>query len=367
MAFPRPTLSQIRDRILGDLQYRLEGADTQLRRAFLFVLATVMAGAINLLYGFIEWVYEQMFPGKADKEHRALWLDIFGIPPTIATFSSGGVDIKGTNGSILAKDTLLQRGDGVQYKATADATIAGGVAVAQVQALVAGSDGNAVAGTKLTLVSPVAGIESSASVAAGDLTGGVDEEGKASQLDRLYDRLRRPPRGGGPGDYKKWAREISGVTRAWESSLHFGLGTVALFFVRDDDGDGAAIIPDAGELAAVKAHILTTAPIDMKLFNTVAPVAEVVNFDITLNDYDSANYTESQVKANIESSLKTLFKKAEPRIDNISQTGTIPITQVSEAISRAAGETDHTLNSPSANLTPTVDGGLKVFGAINWS
>jgi uncharacterized phage protein gp47/JayE len=78
---------------------------------------------------------------------------------------------------------------------------------------------------------------------------GSDEESTDELRARLLARLQNPPHGGNATDYEAWAKEVSGVTRAWSYPLELGAGTVTVRFVRDDD---ASPIPDAGEVAAVQ-------------------------------------------------------------------------------------------------------------------
>ena len=66
MAFARPTLNELVQEAEASLASRLPGADTKLRRAFLAVLARVVAGVAFGLYGFIDWVSRQILPDTAD-------------------------------------------------------------------------------------------------------------------------------------------------------------------------------------------------------------------------------------------------------------------------------------------------------------
>jgi uncharacterized phage protein gp47/JayE len=53
MPFDRPSLSELAIRAISDIQTRVTGASTLLRRSVLRVLAKVQAGANHLLYGYI--------------------------------------------------------------------------------------------------------------------------------------------------------------------------------------------------------------------------------------------------------------------------------------------------------------------------
>jgi uncharacterized phage protein gp47/JayE len=76
-----------------------------------------------------------------------------------------------------------------------------------------------------------------------------------------------------------WALTVAGVTRAWSYPLELGAGAVTVRFVRDNDGAGAAIIPDSGEVAAVQAAIDALRPVTATV-TVVAPVADALAFTI---------------------------------------------------------------------------------------
>ena len=60
MPFSRPTLQNIFDRIINDIESRLTSNTPILKRALLRILAAVFASAIHICYGFIVWVSEQI-------------------------------------------------------------------------------------------------------------------------------------------------------------------------------------------------------------------------------------------------------------------------------------------------------------------
>jgi uncharacterized phage protein gp47/JayE len=351
MPFSRPTLSELIDRAASDIETRLPGTDARLRRSNLNVLARVHAGAVHGLYGYLDWLALQLMPDTAEAEHLARWASIWGVTRKAAAAATGNVTFSGTNGTVISAGTLIQRADGAQFTTDAEGTISAGSATVAVTASVAGADGNTAASTSLTLVSPIAGINTTATVAAGGLSGGSDEEDDDSLRERLISRIQQQPHGGADFDYETWALEVAGVTRAWVYPQELGLGTVTVRFVRDDD---VSIIPDAGEVAAVQAYIDARRPVTAAV-TVAAPTAVPLDFEIS-----GLNPNNTTVKAAIEAELEDLLRReAEPG-------GTILISHIREAISVAAGEYDHVLVSPSANVTHTT-GQLATMGTITWS
>jgi len=352
MAFKRPTLSEIVSRIKGDIETRLS-TGRLLVSGFLSIIATAYAGAVHLLHGHIEWGIKQLFPDTAEAEFLARWASIWGVSRTSAVYAAGSVTFTGpTDGTVIPTATRLKRSDGVFFRTDASGAIAGGTVDIAVTPVNAGITGDTEEGTLLELVTSIAGIDTSATTATGGITGGADSESDDSLRERLLDRIKQPPHGGAAFDYIKWAKEVSGVTRAWVYPLAMGAGTVTLTFVLDDE---AEIIPDAGKVAEVQAYIDDDTRIPVTATLTVfAPTAVPLDLDITLTP------NTAEVQAAVENSVKDLIRReAEPG-------GTILISQLREAVSIAAGESDNVITSPTADVTHA-SADIATFGVITWA
>lgn len=350
MPFSRPTLKTLIDRAVADINARLPQADARLAVNILNVLAYVNGGAANGLYGYLDWLARQVLPDTADAEILARWASIWGVTRTAATPATGSATVTGTNGATVPAGTLLQRADGQRYQITADATIAAGTAAASVVAATGGAATNAAAGVNLNLVSPIAGVNAAATVAGAGLTGGSDAELDDTLRARLLKRIQSPPHGGSSSDYVNWALEVAGVTRAWVYPGELGAGTVTVRFVRDNDAGG--IIPDATEVAAVQSHLDALRPVTAQL-TVVAPIAAPINFTI------AATPNTAAVQAAITAELQDmLLREAVPG-------STILLSHIRAAISLAAGETDHTLVAPAANVA-NATGYISTMGVITW-
>lgn len=351
MPFDPPTLQALADQARADIETRLAGADSRLRRSFLEAFVRTLAQGLYGLYSFLAWVARQVFPDTAELEFLERWATMWGLQRTAATFASGSADFTGENGSEIPAFVILRTANGVEYLTDVSGTIAGGVATVAITAVKSGASGNAAAGAALTLLSPVTGIDSAALVAAGGLTGGTDSEKDAVLRARLLARLRQPPQGGAAFDYETWAKEIDGVTRVWVTSQKFGEGTVGVTFVRDGE---SPIIPDTPELQAVQDHIddPTRRPVtaDVTVY-ALTPVA--INFDIRVIPDTPA------VRAAVQAELEDLLtREAEPA-------GTIPASRISEAISKAQGEVSHTIIAPAGDITVSTDE-IAVPGTFTW-
>ncbi|MHC4712001.1 MAG: baseplate J/gp47 family protein [Planctomycetota bacterium] len=353
MALSRPTLRQLIERAEQDINSRLPGADSRLRRSILGVIARAHAAATHGLYGFLVFLAEQFFADTAVGDYLRRLVSIYALSIPEAQKAAGPVVFTGDDGYTVQVGWLLARGDEVEYVTTSSAVISGGSATVNVEAVLAGADGNADAGTILSLVSPQTGIDSSpVTVDTGGLVGGTDVETDEERRVRLLRRIRKPPQGGNVDDYVTWALEVAGITRAWCFPLSNGPGTVTVCVVRDDDIDGP--IPDAAEVQEVQDHIDDDyhRPVTADAL-VYGPTAVDVDFTITVLP-DTA-----EVRANVEAELRDVIRRdGEPG-------GVLRVSRLNEAISLAAGEESHVMSVPAADLTFTSTE-LPVFGTITW-
>ncbi len=348
MTFARPSLSSLIERTQADIEARLPGADSRLRRNVLDVLARTHAGALHGAYGLLDEV-SRFLPDVAESERLARWASIFGLTRKAAQRSEGFVSATGVDGSVIPTGSIYARSDGARYLTRADVEVAGGLAAVPIEAETPGSRGAMLTGQALTLLSPITGVQAAASVSDPGLSGGVDEEGDDALRARLLQRLRAPVRGGAASDYSFWATEVAEVTRAWVYGNWNGLGTVKVLFVCDDR---PTIIPAAGDVTAVGEYIEARRPVGAQV-TVAAPVASPLNLTLQITP-DSPG-----VRGAIEAELRDLIaREAEPG-------GTLLISHIREAVSLAAGEVDHSLTVPSANVT-AAEGAIKTFGAITW-
>lgn len=351
MSYERPSLKTLIDRAGSDIESRLPGSQPRLRRSVLGVLGRVMAGAHHGLYGFINFLSNQILPDTAVTEWLERHASIYAITRKGASKAVGVVDMTGVAASVVPSGAEMQTADGITYQTTASVTFSTVTASVTVEAVEGGVAGNQVSGITLSFVSPVGGVDSEATVDASGLTGGADLESDDSLRARLLSRIQQPPHGGADFDYVTWALEVAGVTRAWVYPLELGLGTVTVRFMMDDAyADG---IPLAADVTAVQNYIDALRPVTADL-TVAAPVTAPMNFTIS-----GLSPGTAEVKAAIEQELKDLLmREAVPA-------GTILISHIREAISIASGEADHALTSPVADVTHT-SGQIATFGAITW-
>lgn len=246
-----PTIAQIRDQIISDIEAKIGQTIPVLPKAFFRVLAMAIAGVLALLYRFGAWVYDQIFVATADREALIRRGSEFGILPNPAVAAKLTATATGANDTITQAGWLWQS-VGVVYEQQEDVAIAAGSATIEVLCLTAGADGNLANGSTITLVTPQAGVDNDATIAS-TVTTGEDEEDIEVYRTRVETRLQQRPQGGATPDYITWALEVAGIVKAFAFNTAPGVVTVypliALTGTR---------IPAAPKLAEVEAYISDT-------------------------------------------------------------------------------------------------------------
>lgn len=344
MPFETPSLPVLVQRTQSDL------ASDSLRQSDAQVLARTLGGAAFGLYGYLDWISEQILPDSADEStlERIAALRL-NQPRKAAQAASGSVSYTAATGALLDSDTLLQSNDGRSYKVLTTRVSGNGSNSVQIQALDAGPLGNADPGLELFPVQPVQGIGNRFVVEAPGLSGGLAAESIESLRSRVIRSYRVVPHGGSAADYETWALEYPGVTRAWCRRNYLGPGTVALFVMRDDD---ATPQPDEAQLAEIQAYIEPLRPVTAEL-RVLAPALVPVTYKLRLTP------TTNAVRAAVEAQLRDLHN----REGGLGET--LLLTHIAEAISSAAGEHDHLLVEPNADVTAQPRE-LLVFGGFQW-
>lgn len=364
MSWTPPTLPELIEQSQTDIEGRLPGASARLRRSNLNVFSRIIGACAKGLYGFISWCFKQLFPDSADEDslHRqaTLWLE---TPYLYATFAVGTVTITGESGSIIEAGEVLARADGAQYTVDEGGIMADGSAVLAITAMAAGTAGNTPAGTELTFVSPIDGVESVVIVDAAGLTGGTDDETIEHLRQRIIERHRWTAMGGAWYDYRRWALNVAGVTRVWVYPRELGPGTVTVRIMRDGDDDP---YPSGAALAAVQTSLEDNCNVTAEVF-TGAPIEAPVNYTIAI-DPDTLD-----VRAAVTAGLKDFhFREATPGGQYIDPTTRLPKqggrllrSRMREAISLSAGEYDHDLISPAGNISRSI-GLMPTMGTIDF-
>jgi uncharacterized phage protein gp47/JayE len=308
--------------------------DLDLARSNIKALAFVKAVGLHGAYRYLrDFIARQAVPIKSSGEFLDGWLATYGMTRKEAAAATGLVSGTGVTATLLVTGTIMQTTDGRQYKVSADVTVAAGVVTASVIALVAGVASNLSGGTALTLVSPVAGIDSAfAAAMPNGVSSGADAETDAQAIYRLQQRLSNEPMGGCPADYARWALQVAGITRAWGLRNPAGATTAGVIIMAD--GNVSPGLPTAGQQQAVLDYIRDPkrGPPD-ELF-VIIPTAVAINVTVNVSPDTAA------IRAGVLTALQDLFfREAVPG-------ASIPHAHLVEVISSVTGEYNHTISSP---------------------
>lgn len=339
--------------IADSIEANLEGSDARLKGPERAV-ALSMAGGFDLNNKKLLQVSEQAIPSpNMMLERLVVWANFYGVIRRPAALAAGIVQFTGTNGSIIPAGTIVQNNNGTQYTTNVQVIIAAGAAQVTITATDAGLDGNLKGGQKVSLTTPIVGVDAQAIAIGNGIQGGKDIETFDELLERLYLKVRSPLNNGSSGDWVRWAKEVPGVTRAWEIGWYQGPGKVGVFFVLDDSDP---ITPNPAKVAEMQTHLESPghAPVGSTPV-AAAPTLKTVNIQIRLRPDSELS------RANSVTQLRELFDD-----DARIQVGkTLYRSQISGAIDRATGEDSHDLLAPAANVTVAADE-LVVLGAITF-
>lgn len=363
MAFNRPTLDQLIERVKTDIKGGLS-LTTILRRSFLGVISRALAGLSHLLFGFLEWISLQVFPDTAEVEYLNRWASIWGIARKEATFAELEITITGNSGGVIPINTIYQRSDAIQYHLDAEITIpVSGSITGKIIAEDSGDNSNIDVAETVSLLSPIANVISDSLIST-IIIDAEDTESDESLRARLLARLRQPPLGGAANDYINWSLEVPGVTRAWVLPLFLGPGTVGVSFVEDDEDP---IIPSPAKVSEVDDYIRTLKPVTADL-TTFAPVAAAMDLTIKIRP----NSTE--VQENITAEIEDLINRDATLAGSyggpgVVNNGSILLSKINQAISIAVGVEDHEISlingAAPANIIPNT-GELITLGVLTW-
>ena len=349
MPFPIPARTDLQAQILADMQARIPGADTIVRRSTVLVLAYVWAGSLWLVYRFIGWLAKQLFITSAETAYLEMRLSNYGIAREGATFAAGNAIFTGTASVPIPSGSVIQTSDAAfQFATQGSASIGGGGTVTvPILALTAGAGGNLPAAAPLTLTIAIAGVQPVATADGAGLSGGTDAEADPALRARGLARIQKPPQGGAGTDYVAWAKLVPGVTRVWVYPLNRGAGTVDVLFVMDARANN---IPLAGDITAVQASIDANRPVTSNAL-VLAPTADTLA--ITIHALAPATTVmQNAIIASLAALARTVAAGSATIGDGVSSGapgGALLLEQIYAAIS-AAGPTAFDLTAPVADV-----------------
>lgn len=330
MATQTPTTQELSASIVGAIEAQIGQSVPLLPKAFIRVLAKVMAAVFITLYKYIGFMGLQLFVRTASASPTVIngqtltplieWGRLIGLgDPRKATPAELRVQVTVENqtGSLPSGSQLLGETNGVTYltigavllnaptvlvtvRASADPNGSGGV----------GEIGNLTAGAVLNFANPLPNV-SRAAVVTEQLVTGADAETNNSYRQRVIDRFQRRPQGGAYADYAVWGEEVAGIANVYPYTGEPGEVNVYVESATELDG-----IPTQVQLDAVfdsieldQSGLASHRPANA--FVNVLPITRS-SFNVTITGV--AGNDLAALQGNITAAIQGYFLQAEPFI-----------------------------------------------------
>lgn len=320
MAIVIPTTQQIADANLAEYESQLNQTVPPVDKSFLRVQAAIEAGNSTLLYKYGIDAAKQALAISAGEEGLQQLSGEYNVPRNPAIAAQLTVELPATSGTPIPISTQFVGDDnGIVYQAL-NGVIAdiANIATIPIISLEVGVVGNLNIGQTLTIVSPIAGANSTAEVSAVDIIGAEEEDVEAWRQ-RILARIQTPPQGGATIDYRAWSKEVSGVKEAFPYALpQPGDITVYIEATSDIDPDGIApqALLDQVEQSIIfdpNTGLQTRMPLNVDELNVISIFR--TEFYVQISGLDVEN--EAVVKADIETALEEYFLSKKPFIQGL--------------------------------------------------
>lgn len=209
-----------------------------------------IAAVLTVLYKLLSWAIDQNFVQTCGETALKLMRDEYALPVRNGRAAQIRAIASGVAAPSIAKGTLYQTDAGVVYKTAELALAEQGMVELVLLAPEVGEVYNLAITTRLSLVSPLAGVPSVALVSGVEVLG-ADGESLEELRRRVELRRRLAPQGGSAADYLQWALEVEGVADIY--AYVYQVGRVNIYVI--GSGKGSERIPSEAQLDLVRKSI----------------------------------------------------------------------------------------------------------------
>ncbi len=271
-----PTLKELFDDIIADLEAELTVTIPVFGKAFLFALAAVQAAKLKLFYLTIGQLQKNIFVDTADPESTGGTLERFGRiklnrNPFEATAGQYTLSVTGTIGATIPAQTTFKSDDdalnpGKLFILDAEFELLTSPDIITVRALEVGTDSKLSVADTLTATAPIASVDQSATVSTESVAPLAAEDIEAYRTIAI-NSYRLEPQGGAAADYRLWSADAQGVRLVYPFATDGASNEIDIHveanFIDSTDGKGT---PSAQILVAVEA-VVEFNPDDTKPLN----------------------------------------------------------------------------------------------------
>ena len=341
MSLKTPTVNEISENIVAQLESSLNQKVPELPRSFIRVLAKSLAAVFVLLYKYAGFSLLQSFVKTATIEPTEIngslisplveWGRLIGIgDPTPATQAELKIEISVTNQSndaLPSGTQLVSSKNGVIYITntsvflnSSSVTVDVVAASDQSQTGGSGTQGNLQIGDVVSFANPLPAVQQDAKVIEQIVTAADAEEAEVYRI-RIVDRFQKLPQGGAYADYELWGEAVAGITNVYPYTSARP-GEVDLYVESSTETDG---IPTSAQLLDVWRAVEVKRPAGARV--RARPITRR-EFIVTVNGLDVPD--QLATRDLITSAVDDYFRSREPfiagltippRRDRITQSG----------------------------------------------
>jgi uncharacterized phage protein gp47/JayE len=327
-----PTLSQLYNSIINDLQTELGVQISPVGRVFLRAFAAVQAAKLKLFYLAVGFLQKNIFVDTADPESLGGTLERFGRVklnrnPFSAIAAVYKLTVTGTVGATIPANTTFRSDDNSLnpqklFILPSAYTLVTATDYISVTALQAGLGSALDLGDTLTATAPIANVNQVATRYT-QITAPIAAENIETYRAKVLEAYRLEPQGGAATDYRLWSSDAQGVKQVYPYTATGAVNEVNVF-VEATSADSVPVgsgIPTAAILADVVAVInqdpdtsLPTNDRGRRPVQVVVNVASINALPVTITVTNYSNLTAT-LQATIEASLTSYVNAIRPFVD----------------------------------------------------
>ena len=332
MAVTIPTIEELYQSVLADLESQLGITIPLFGKNFLRALAAMQAAKLKLIYLAIGDVQKNIFVDLADPAAIGGTLERFGLvklgrlpfPPTPATYT---IEVTGDIGATIPTNTTFKSDDsslnpGKLYILDSAYTLVATTDSIDVRSLEAGLEVQLNIGDTLTATAPIANVDSAATVTV-EVIAPLAGEDIEEYRQKAEDAFQLEAQGGAATDYRLWSADAQGVAEVYPYAVAGSPSEIDLFIeaTKADSTDGKgtptpAIIADVESVVEFDPD--TTKPINdrgrrpISAFQINFLPITVLEVDIEIVNYVSLT---PEKQAAIDANLQSLIDSIRPFVD----------------------------------------------------
>ncbi len=327
MAVTIPTFEDIKALIIGDIESSLSQTIPILPKAVFRRLAGALAGAWLILYKYNSDAHRERFVQTASLEFLKKLGELVRVNQQTATQWIGDIQIVGTgsSGTIPAGTQYIKADTGQVFITTEEIFILVGTLTVDAMSTNSGDTSNLIVGDILTIVSPIAGIATTAIVST-VIQSADDAEEIETYRQRVLNAYQKKPQGGASADYEAWGLESPNVISIYPYSSTTP-GIVDIYVEVDNTVDG---IPTPTQLTETEEYLNYDTTTGKAIRRPVTAELNMLaitryEFDITIN---ALSPDTPATRALIDDAIESYLLERAPYIrgltisrkDTISQT-----------------------------------------------